>query len=115
MLRCYAVVGLHKFYCEGVADPMQMAEYFEGRIEATAELMLTSHIKCKANGKRALACASTFVDARSFALASFDVYRTAIAQSDVDSTCTCGQKLFADADASVAAWAQVLRSSGVAE
>jgi hypothetical protein len=64
---------LHKYYCTGVQDPAEMVKVFDPvKVNATANLVLQSHIKCDANQQESLACESTWVDARSFAQASFD-------------------------------------------
>ena len=53
------MVDLHKYYCQGVKDPLTMVEYFDARVGAMAELVLYSRITCDANGTQELACDST--------------------------------------------------------
>ena len=54
-----------------------------------------------------MACANTWIDAYAAAGATYQAYATAIATVDLSSTCTCGQRLFADAAATIEAWGHV--------
>ena len=101
------MIDLEKFYCAGVKDPEAMSASFDGRIEAVASLMLESRIVCKAKGKKAYACGTAWADAHSFAQASYDAWAAAYSRTGTQGDCTCGQKLFADAAATVNAWANV--------
>ena len=101
------MVDLHEFFCAGVRDPTAVERVFDGRIEATAELVLTSHIKCDANKQKTLACASSWVDARAFAEASYEAYGAAVAAAGTGAQCSCGQALFAEAEVTIAAWADI--------
>lgn len=62
-----AVLDLYHMYCSGIGDVSVLKETFDGRLNATAEILLDSKIHCNSNGQKTLACASTWVDAQAFA------------------------------------------------
>ena len=62
-----AVLDLQHFYCAGVADPSTLRVAFDGKLNATAEILLDSKIHCDSNGQKTLACGTAWVDAQGFA------------------------------------------------
>jgi hypothetical protein len=91
-------------YWEYDADIKQKDKY----IQAVASLLLQSKLKCETSGKYALACASTWAGAYSFAGAAYEAYASAWADVSNDlSHCNCAVDVLANADAVTSNWGEI--------
>ena len=75
-------------------------------IKAVATLLLQSKLKCEASGKYALACASSWASAYSFAGAAFEAYASAWVDTDLKD-CHCSVNVLAQADALISSWGEI--------
>ena len=77
-------------------------------IQAIAALLIESKLKCDTSGKYALACASSWAGAYSFAGAGLEAYASAWGDSSTDlGKCHCSVDVLAQADAVVSSWAEI--------
>ena len=77
-------------------------------IQAIAKLLIESKLKCDTSGKYAIACASSWAGAYSFAGAAFEAYASAWVDSGTDlDKCHCSVDVFAEADAVTSAWGEI--------
>ena len=77
-------------------------------IKAIAKLLIESKLKCETSGKYAIACASSWAGAYSFAGAAFEAYASAWADSGTDlDKCHCSVNVLAEADAVTSSWGEI--------
>jgi hypothetical protein len=77
-------------------------------IQAVATLLLESKLKCSTTGKYALACASSWAGAYSFAGAAYEAYAAAWADASNDLYhCKCAVDVLANADAVTSNWGEI--------
>ena len=75
-------------------------------IKAVATLLLQSKLMCETDGKYALACASSWAGAYSFASAAFEAYAGAWVDTDLKD-CHCSVNVLAQADALISSGGEI--------